>query len=108
MDQPRTAERRARRRAPCAVDLTVRPRGRFIVAAASADLTPNGCRLAGAGPFAAGSELRVCLPGIESQPARVVWSVGATTGIAFARPLPSADFARLLPETERFALVGDA
>ena len=100
-------ERRAVRRPGCALDVTVRQRGRFAVAAATADLTARGCRVAGAGPFARHSEMFVRLPGLESQTARVVWSEGAVTGLAFARPLHPAVYARFLPAETRLALVED-
>ena len=100
-------ERRIRRRAACALDVTVRQRGRFAVAGATGDLTTHGCRLSGAGPFLDGGELWVRLPGIESQAARVVWSQGQTTGVAFAQPLHPAVYARFLPAEERMTLVGE-
>ena len=101
-------ERRAVRRPACAIDVTVRQRGRFAVAAATADLTARGCRLAGAGPFARHSEMFIRLPGLDSQTARVVWSDGPVTGLAFAHPLHPAVCARYLPAHERLALVEDA
>ena len=101
-------ERRAVRRPACAIDVTVRQRGRFAVAAATADLTARGCRVAGAGPFARHSEMFVRLPGLESQTARVVWSEGVVTGLAFAHPLHSAVYARYLPAEARLSLVEDA
>jgi hypothetical protein len=98
-------ERRATRRAACGLDVTVRQRGCFAVAGSAADLTTNGCRVAGAGPFKLGSEIWVRLPGIESQTARVIWSKNATTGVAFERALHPAVYARFLPAAERMKLV---
>ena len=99
-------ERRTMRRADCALDVTVRQRGRFAVAAATADLTPYGARLSGAGPFAPGTEMWLRLPGLESLTVRVIWSHGPTTGIAFNQPLHTAVFARFLPAQSRLTLVG--
>ena len=102
---PHFVERRTMRRAACALDVTVRQRGRFAVAAATADLTPYGARLSGAGPFKPDSEMWLRMPGIESQTVRVVWSDGATTGVAFIQPLHTAVFARFLPADSRMMLV---
>ncbi|WP_195908414.1 PilZ domain-containing protein [Novosphingobium sp. Gsoil 351] len=101
----RFVERRSMRRAACPIDVTVRQRGRFAVAAATADLTPYGARLAGAGPFEPDTEMWLRMPGIESQTVRVVWSEGGTTGVAFAQPLHTAVFARFLPAESRVTLV---
>ena len=98
-------ERRTMRRAVCALDVTVRQRGRFAVAAATADLTPYGARLSGAGPFELNSEMWLRLPGLESLTVRVIWSHGPTTGIAFNQPLHTAVFARFLPAQSRLTLV---
>ena len=105
---PHFVERRTMRRAACALDVTVRQRGRFAVAAATADLTPYGARLSGAGPFEPDSEMWLRMPGIESQTVRVVWSDGATTGVAFTQPLHTAVFARFLPADGRLMLVDEA
>jgi len=101
-------ERRAMRRVGCALEVTVRQRGRFAVAADTANLTAAGCRVDGAGPFERDSEMFVRLPGLESQSARVVWSRGAVTGVAFAHPLHPAVYARFLPADERLSLVADS
>ena len=102
---PHFVERRTMRRSACALDVTVRQRGRFAVAAATADLTPYGARLSGAGPFEPDSEMWLRMPGIESQTVRIVWSEGATTGVAFTQPLHTAVFARFLPADSRMMLV---
>lgn len=102
---PGFAERRTMRRAACTVDITVRQRGCFAVAGETADLTPYGARLAGAGPFERDSEVWLRLPGLESQTVRVVWSRGATTGVAFDQPLHAAVFARFLPSEGRLSVV---
>ena len=102
---PHIAERRTMRRAACAMDITVRQRGRFAVAGATADLTPYGARLTGAGPFEPDSQMWLRLPGLESQNVHVVWSQGATTGVAFEQPLHTAVFARFLPADSRLTLV---
>lgn len=102
---PDFVERRTMRRAACALDVTVRQRGRFAVAAATADLTPYGARLSGAGPFEPDTQMWLRMPGIESQTVRVVWSEGGTTGIAFTQPLHTAVFARFLPADSRLMLV---
>ena len=102
---PHFVERRTMRRAACAMDVTVRQRGLFAVAAATADLTPFGARLSGAGPFEPDTEMWLRMPGIESQTVRIVWSEGPTTGIAFTQPLHTAVFARFLPADSRLMLV---
>ena len=98
-------ERRTMRRSDCALDITVRQRGCFAVAGATADLTPYGARLSGAGPFAHNSEMWLRLPGLESLTVRVIWSHGPTTGVAFIQPLHPAVFARFLPADSRLMLV---
>ena len=102
---PHFAERRTIRRAACALDVTVRQRGCFAVAAATADLTPYGARIAGAGPFEPDTEMWLRMPGIESQTVRVVWSEAGTTGFAFLQPLHTAVYARFLPADSRLMLV---
>ncbi len=104
---PGLVERRTMRRAACAMEVTVRQRGRFAVAGATADLTPNGARLSGVGPFEPDSEMWLRLPGLESQTVRVIWSHGPTTGVAFDHPLHTAVFARFLPADSRLVLVGE-
>ena len=101
----RYVERRTMRRAACPLDVTVRQRGRFAVVAATADLTPYGARVSGAGPFEPDTEMWLRMPGIESQTVRIVWSEGPTTGIAFTQPLHTAVFARFLPADSRLMLV---
>ena len=102
----RYVERRTMRRAACPLDVTVRQRGRFAVVAATADLTPYGARVSGAGPFAPDTEMWLRMPGIESQTVRVVWSEAGTTGVVFTQPLHTAVFARFLPAEGRMTLVG--
>ena len=104
---PYFAERRTMRRSDCALDITVRQRGCFAVAGATADLTPYGARLSGAGPFAHDCEMWLRLPGLESLTVRVIWSHGPTTGVAFVQPLHPAVFARFLPADSRLMLVGE-
>ena len=104
---PDFVERRTMRRSACALDVTVRQRGRFAVAAATADLTPYGARLSGAGPFEPDTEMWLRMPGIESQTVRIVWSEGGTTGVAFTQPLHTAVFARFLPADSRLRLVNE-
>lgn len=103
--EPGVVERRTMRRSACALDIAVRQRGRFAVVGSTADLTPYGARLSGAGPFEPDSEMWLRLPGLESQTVRVIWSHGATTGVAFVRPLHTAVFARFLPADSRLTLV---
>jgi hypothetical protein len=98
-------ERRGVRRGTCALEATVRQRGRFAIPAQVVDLTADGCRIAGGGPFDPDSELWVRLPGLESQTARVAWSHGSTSGGAFERPLHPAVVARFLPVASRLTLV---
>lgn len=93
------------RRAVCALNVTARQKGRFAVAAMTADLTSFGARLSGAGPFEPDSEMWLRLPGLESLTVRVIWSHGPTTGIAFNQPLHTAVFARFLPVESRLTLV---
>jgi len=103
--EPGFIERRAQRRASCQLDSTIRLRGRFGVAGRTVDLTPQGARVEEAGPFPAGSQMWVRLPGLESQSGTVIWSRLGTTGVIFDRPLHPAVYARFLPADSRITLV---
>lgn len=105
---PDFVERRSARRPACALEATVRQRGRFAIPAQVVDLTTNGCRIAGGGPFDPESDLWVRLPGLESQTARVAWSEGANSGGTFERPLHPAVVARFVPPANRLTLVADS
>ena len=98
-------ECRAMRRSACALDITVRKRGRSAFAGSTADLTPYGARISGAGRFDPDSEMWLRLPGLESQTVRVIWLQGGTIGVAFVQPLHPAVFARFLPTHSRLTLV---
>ena len=102
---PDRAERRKVRRQSCAADVEVRQQGRFTVAAALADATPQGCRVSGGGPFIPGFPMMVRLPGEPGRSARIVWSEGRETGVRFERSLESDTYARLLPAGRRLHLV---
>ena len=102
---PDGAERRKVRRQNCAHDIEVRQQGRFTVAAALADATPQGCRVTGGGPFIPGFPMMVRMPGEPGRSARIVWSEGRETGVRFERSLEPETYARLLPAGRRLQLV---
>ena len=105
---PAFVERRAMRRTRCALESTLRLRGRFAVAGRTADLTTHGARIDEVGPFPAGSAIWVRLPGLESLTGSVIWSRPGATGVAFEHPLHPAVHARFLPADCRLTVVGEA
>lgn len=98
-------ERRQTRRVEAAHEVTVRIRGRFAVTGTTADLSPIGARIDGAGPFPTGSEMWIRLPGLDSQSGRVAWSRHGATGLAFEHALHPAAYARFVPAESRLTLV---
>ena len=101
-----TEERRRARRGACDHAATVRKRGCFAVQGRVADLTAEGCRIVGAGPFPAEGEMWVRLEGLEGLPSRVIWSRPGLTGARFDRPLHPAVVAHYLPTESRMMLIG--
>jgi len=99
-------ERRRARRGACNHTATVRKRGSYAIQGRIADLTADGCRIEGVGPFPADGEMWVRLDGLESLASRAVWSKPGLTGARFDRPLHPAVVARYLPAASRMALVG--
>lgn len=104
--RPRFQERRRARRGACDHAATVRKRGSYAIQGRIADLTADGCRLVGVGPFPADGEMWVRLDGLESLASRAVWSRHGLAGVRFDRPLHPAVVARYLPAASRMALVG--
>lgn len=105
--RPRFQERRRARRGACDHAATVRKRGSYAIQGRVADLTADGCRIVGVGPFPADGEMWVRLDGLESLASRAVWSSHGLTGARFDRPLHPAVVARYLPAASRMALVGN-
>lgn len=99
-------ERRSVRRGGCSHAATVRRRGCFAIHARIADLTADGCRIEGAGPFPAAGEVWVRIEGLESLPSRAIWSQFGLVGTRFDRPLHPAVVARYLPAASRMTLIG--
>lgn len=104
----KTEERRRARRSSCDHAATVRKRGCFAVQGRVANLTADGCRIVGAGPFPTEGEMWVRIDGLEGLPSRVIWSKEGLTGARFERPLHPAVVARYLPSENRLTLVGTA
>ncbi len=102
----KTEERRRARRSSCDHAATVRNRGCFAVQGRLANLTADGCRIVGAGPFPIEGEMWVRIDGLEGLPSRVVWSKQGLTGARFDRPLHPAVVAHYLPSASRMTLVG--
>lgn len=105
--EPEFLERRRARRNGCEHSATVRKRGCFAVQGRVADLTADGCRIEGVGPFPADGELWVRLDGLEGLASRVIWSQFGLTGARFDRPLHPAVVARYLPAASRMTLVSE-
>lgn len=104
--RPRFQERRRARRGSCDHAATVRKRGSYAIQGRIADLTVDGCRITGVGPFPADGEMWVRLDGLESIASRAVWSRHGLAGVRFDHPLLPAVVARYLPAASRMALVG--
>lgn len=104
--RPKFQERRRARRGACDHAATVRKRGAYAIQGRVADLTADGCRIIGVGPFPADGEMWVRLDGLESLASRAVWSERGLAGVRFDRPLHPAVVARYIPAASRMALVG--
>ncbi len=104
--RPKFQERRRARRGACDHGATVRKRGSYAIQGRVADLTADGCKIMGVGPFPADGEMWVRLDGLESLAGRAVWSERGLAGVRFDRPLHPAVVARYLPAASRLALVG--
>ena len=98
-------ERRRARRGACDHAATVRKRGCYAVQGRVADLTADGCRIVGVGPFPADGEVWVRLEGLEGLASRAIWSKPGLTGARFDRPLHPAVVARYLPAASRMTLI---
>lgn len=101
-------ERRRARRGACDHAATVRKRGCYAVQGRVADLTADGCRIVGVGPFPADGEVWVRLDGLEGLPSRAIWSQRGLTGARFDRPLHPAVVARYLPAASRMTLIAQS
>ena len=108
-DHPTEFENRRRaRRGACDHAATVRKRGCYAVQGRVADLTADGCRIVGVGPFPADGEVWVRLDGLEGLASRAIWSQPGLTGARFDRPLHPAVVARYLPAASRMTLIAQS
>ncbi len=90
-------ERRRQGRAPIALAISLRERGRSAMEVQLLDFSALGCRIDGL-IFAHGSaQVWIKLPGLESLAAQRMWGEGNVSGLAFDAPLHPAVAARFLP-----------
>lgn len=90
-------ERRRKGRAPLGIVISVRERSRSAMEAQLIDFTALGCRVDGMVVVHRDAQLFVKLPGLESQPTRIVWASGNRLGLEFEAQLHPAVAARFLP-----------
>lgn len=90
-------ERRRYGRAPLGIPVAVRERSRSAVEVRMIDFTAVGCQVEGATVIAHDAQMFVKLPGLESQPARIVWMHDMRLGLEFEAQLHPAVAARFLP-----------
>jgi hypothetical protein len=65
------------------------------VAAQVSDLSPAGCNLVCRDMLAIGSNVRITIAGADPIDARVMWQLGAASGLNFMTDLPRSTFIRL-------------
>ena len=90
-------ERRRYGRAPLGIPVAVRERSRSAVEVRMIDFTAVGCQVDGVTVIARDAQIFVKLPGLESQPARIVWMHDMRLGLEFEAQLHPAVAARFLP-----------
>lgn len=90
-------ERRRHGRAPLGIMVAVRERSRSASNARLVDFTALGCQVDGVVVVQRDAQIFVKLPGLESQPARIVWLEGSRAGLEFEAQLHPAVAARFLP-----------
>lgn len=90
-------ERRRHGRAPLNLLAAFRERSRSAIDVQVTDFTGLGCRIEGAVPVDRSAQMFIKLPGLESQPARLVWIEGMTAGFEFEAQLHPAVAARFMP-----------
>lgn len=95
--QPELTERRRHGRAPLGITVAMRERSRSAHDVRLVDFTALGCRIEGALVIDRGAQLFIKLPGLESQPVRLVWLEGSQAGFEFEAQLHPAVAARFLP-----------
>lgn len=90
-------ERRRHGRAPIGIAMSVRERSRSAMQAQLVDFTALGCQVDGLVVIERQSQFYVKLPGLESQPARLIWTDGSRAGLEFEAQFHPAVAARFLP-----------
>ncbi len=90
-------ERRRHGRAPLGIAVAVRERSRSAIEARLVDFTALGCQIDGAMVVSRDAQLFVKLPGLESQPTRIIWIKDTRIGLEFEAQLHPAVAARFLP-----------
>lgn len=78
-------------RLPVVVEVLLdHPRSKRRIDAELHDISPEGCRIVTAEPFAPGAQLVVRIGALEPWPARVVWTRDGFVGAEFHTPLSPA------------------
>ena len=90
-------ERRRHGRAPIALTIALRERGRSAMDARLIDFSALGCQIDGLFLAPGYAPVWIKLPGLESLAAQRIWGTGNLAGLAFDTPLHAAVAARFLP-----------
>jgi len=90
-------ERRRHGRAPIGFSMSVRERSRTAMQVQLVDFSALGCQVDGLIAIQRDSQFYVKLPGLESQPARLIWLDGNRAGLEFEAQFHPAVAARFLP-----------
>lgn len=90
-------ERRRQGRAPIGIAMSVRERSRSAMQTQLVDFTALGCQVDGLVVIQRDAQFYVKLPGLESQPARLIWTDGNRAGLEFEAQFHPAVAARFLP-----------
>jgi hypothetical protein len=90
-------ERRRHGRAAVGIWMSVRERSRSAMQAQLVDFSGLGCQVDGLMVVQRDSQFYIKLPGLESQPARLVWLDGNRAGLEFEAQFHPAVAARFLP-----------
>lgn len=90
-------EQRRLNRAPLAIDILVREKGRRPMPARLIDLNEYGCQVDGIVLIRRDPQLWVRLPGLEGLPVNLVWQAGSRFGLELITPLHPSVVARFMP-----------
>lgn len=91
-------EKRRTARPPLGIEAAVRERGRSGAHVSVTDFSAYGCRIEGFCQINREAQIWIKLPGLVSQPVRVIWVSGTSMGVEFEAPLHPAVASQYLPQ----------